>query len=51
MLQPWTHEVEVSTIEQSFLKVLIQAEVAEKMSVRLATSFGSPLEPSFTDLR
>lgn len=51
VLQPWTHEIEVSTVEQAFLKVIIQAEVAEKMSVRLLSSFGSPLEPSFTNLR
>ena len=51
VLQPWTHEIEVSTVEQSVFKVVIQAEFAETMSVRLLSSFGTAVQPSFTNLR
>lgn len=35
VLQPWTQEIELSVKKQSIFKLVIQAEFAENMSVRL----------------
>lgn len=47
VLQPWTHEIELSLLKQSLFKVVVQAEFADKMSVRVVTSMGLPVEASF----
>lgn len=52
VLQPWTHEIELSVPKQSVFKVVIQAEFAENMSVRvIAASSGKSIDVAFHNLR
>ena len=41
VLQPWTHEIELSVPAQSIFKLVIQAEFAESMSVRVVAGSSS----------
>lgn len=51
-LQPWTHEIELSVPKKSIFKVVIQAEFAENMSVRvIAASTSKSIDVEFHNLR
>lgn len=50
VLSPWMHEIQLSVTNQSLLKVVLQAEFANKMSVQVVTSMGQRVQPNLERL-